>query len=171
MTDIAPVLRNRWSPRGFDPAHTLSVDEVNLLLEAARWAPSARNLQPWRFIVGLRGDDNRVRIDRWVAGHSDWALDASALVVNIHKITAEWPMDVGLYDLGDAVAHMSIQAETLGLHVRQFLSYDRDGLAREFGIGEPWMAVTITAIGRPAAGLEPAGRERVGVSELIWLQH
>ncbi|MCI1747599.1 MAG: nitroreductase family protein [Acidipropionibacterium sp.] len=169
MTDIAPVLRSRWSPRSFDTAHTVSAEDVNLLLEAARWAPSAMNLQPWRFIAGLRGDATRARIDRCVAGHSDWALDAGALIVAIHKVS-ERPVDIALYDLGDAVAHLSIEAETLGLHVRQFLTYDHDGLAREFGIEAPWTAVTIIAVGRPAAGAKPAGRERVDLSELLWPQ-
>ncbi|WP_257477605.1 nitroreductase family protein [Acidipropionibacterium jensenii] len=167
MTDITPLLRDRWSPRGYDPAHTLSPEDAKLLLEAARWAPSAMNLQPWRFIVALRADAVRTRLDRFVAGHSDWALDASALVVNICR-SGDDQLGVAHYDLGDAVAHMCIEAEALGVHARQFISFDRQGLSREFGITAPWTAVTMTAIGRPAAGLEPSGRERVDVSELLW---
>ncbi|AZZ42565.1 nitroreductase [Acidipropionibacterium jensenii] len=167
MTDITLLLRNRWSPRGYDPDHTLSAEDADLLLEAARWAPSAMNLQPWRFIMGLRGDPVRARVDRFVVGHSDWALDASALVVNICR-SGEDHLEVAHYDLGDAVAHMCLQAEALGVHARQFISFDHQGLSQEFGITAPWTAFTMTAIGRPAAGLEPTGRQRVERSELVW---
>lgn len=167
MTDIAPVLRGRWSPRSFDPDRTVTPDEVRLLVEAARWAPSALNKQPWRFLMAPRGDASRSRLEPMVAGYSDWALDAGLLVVNIYQSEHGDP-DLALYDLGDAVAHMSIQAETLGLHVRQFATFDRAGVNREFGIDSPFTAVTMTAVGAPPSGLEPAGRDRVDIDEVIW---
>ena len=54
---ILPVLAERWSPRSFDANYKLSEHEVLSILEAARWAPSANNAQPWRFSVLHRGDD------------------------------------------------------------------------------------------------------------------
>lgn len=167
MTDINPLLRDRWSPRGFDTAHEVTDDDVRLLLEAARWAPSGLNRQPWRFIVGRRGDATRARIDTFVAGHSDWALDAAALVVALYEASRS-ELDYALYDLGGAVAHLSIQAEALGLHVRQFATYDRAGLTREFHVEPPLTAVTILAVGRPPAGMEPVGRTRKDARELAW---
>lgn len=168
MTDIAPVLRGRWSPRSFDPDHTVSPDGVRLLVEAARWAPSAMNRQPWRFIVAPRGDEARARMDPFVKGYSDWALDASVLVVNICQ-SEQGGNDIALYDLGDAVAHMSIQAESMGLHARQFATFDRRGLAAAFRIEAPYAPVTMTAIGVPPAGVEPGDRDRVDVDEVLWI--
>ena len=55
-TTVHPLLAQRWSPRGFDGAHTLDDDAAVSLLEAARWAPSANNSQPWRFLLARRGD-------------------------------------------------------------------------------------------------------------------
>lgn len=167
MTDIAPLLRQRWSPKQFDPAHRVGDDEVRLLLEAARWAPSARNQQPWRFIIGRRGDALRARIERYVQGHSDWALAASLFVVNIYEA---WhpDFDLPLYDLGSAVAHMSVQGEALGLHVRQFATFDRAGLSREFGIAPPFTAVTICAFGVAPVGVRPDGRTRKDADALLW---
>ena len=54
-TPIAPVLADRWSPRGFDKTHEISQDELLSIIEAARWAPSAGNTQPWAFIAARRG--------------------------------------------------------------------------------------------------------------------
>ena len=172
MTDIAPLLRQRWSPKTFDPLHVVGDDDVRLLLEAARWAPSARNRQPWRFIVGRRGDATWTRLHPFVAGFSDWALDASVLVVNIYDA---WVPDSGvaerdlrLYDLGGAVAHMSVQGEALGLHARQFATFDRAGLSREFAVASPFWAVTMTAFGVARAGVEPDERTRDEPDALLW---
>lgn len=167
MTDIDPLLRNRWSPREFDPHHTVTGSEVRLLLEAARWAPSGRNRQPWNFLVGRRSDPVRARIDPFVAGHSDWALDAGLLVVNIYQAWTH-EVDLPLYDLGGAVAHMSVQGEALGLHARQFATFDRAGLSREFAIAPPHVAVTISAFGVVAAGVRPPERTRKEVQALLW---
>ena len=89
---------------------------MDALLEAARWAPSGRNSQPWTFITGLRGDATHARLLPFVAGWSDWAVDAGLLVVSILEST-ELPF--GLYDVGGAVAHLTIEAEARGLHVRR----------------------------------------------------
>ena len=167
MTDIAPLLRQRWSPKVFDPHHTVGDDDVRLLLEAARWAPSARNEQPWRFILGRRGDATRARLDAFVAGHSDWALDASLFVVNLYKAWRP-ELDLPLYDLGGAVAHMSVQGEALGLHARQFATFDRPALSRAFGIAPPFTAVTITAFGVVPDGVLPGERTRKDLDALVW---
>lgn len=169
MTDISPLLRNRWSPTRFDPDHTVRDDDVRLLLEAARWAPSARNRQPWHFIPARRGELLRARVDPFVAGFSDWALDAGLLVVNVYE---NWhpERDLALYDLGGAVAHMSVQGEALGLHARQFATFDRAGLSSAFAITPPFVAVTITAFGVAAAGHRPDERTRRPLADLLWPQ-
>jgi nitroreductase len=59
---VHPLLAERWSPRGFDSAHQIGNDDVAALLEAARWAPSAGNSQPWRFLVTRRGEQAHGRL-------------------------------------------------------------------------------------------------------------
>jgi nitroreductase len=79
---VHPLLAQRWSPRGLDTTHALDDRAVQALLEAARWAPSANNSQPWRFLVGRRGEDTFTRLLGILApGNRSWAHAASALVL------------------------------------------------------------------------------------------
>ena len=181
--DLHPLLRSRWSPRVFDPEHEVSAEEVSALLEAARWAPSAGNSQPWSFVVGRRGDPVHARLVRHLAGSArPWAPTASLLIANLcHRWVegTDWDYsEFALYDLGQAVAHLSLEAEALGLAVRQFRAFDRDGLAREFVVPDHWEVTTMAAVGAIPAGERahaaalPTGelvpRSRRGLDELLW---
>lgn len=73
---------------------------------------------------GVRGDDTYDALTHCVRGYCDWALDVSALIATIYRIEGG-ERDSALYDLGEAVAHASIQCESLGLHARQFATFDR----------------------------------------------
>lgn len=169
--ELHPLLAARWSPSTFDPEHVASEAEVAALLEAARWAPSAGNSQPWAFIVGRRGDAVHDRLIAHLAGSSRrWVPSASVLVANLcHRFVEETDWDYSefsLYDLGQAVAHMTIQGAALGLASRQFRAFDRDGVAREFDVPEHWEVTTMTAFGRAPAA--PPARERRASEQLRW---
>jgi nitroreductase len=180
---LHPLLASRWSPRTFDPSWQVGRAEIDSMVEAARWAPSAGNSQPWRFIVAHRGEPDHDRIVRHLAASSAaWAPTAALLVVNLaHRFVedTDWEYsEFAVYDLGQAVAHMTFQAQFLGLAVRQFRAFDRDGLAAEFDVPPHWELTTISAIGRPeVCGSESAhppaipardNRERLPVNELRW---
>jgi len=169
---LHPLLRARWSPTSFDPDDVLTGAEVSLLLEAARWAPSAGNSQPWAFIVARRGDaDHRRLVPHLARSAAPWAATASLLVANLaHRFVEDTDWDYSefsAYDLGQAVAHMSIQAAALGLHVRQFRAFDRSAIAAEFGVPGHWEVTTMSAIGR-AAGSPAVARQRKAAAELRW---
>lgn len=165
MTELTPLLAGRWSPRGFDETHVVSVEQIESMLEAARWAPSAMNRQPWAFVVARRGDPQRDLLDDAARGYSDWALGASALILAAYR-TSDTDPDYALYDLGGAIAHLTVQAEAEGLHVRQFISFDHQLAAQQFAIKPPWRPVTMIAVGIPASGLHPQGRERKPFNKL-----
>ncbi|MFC7624636.1 nitroreductase family protein [Microlunatus sp. GCM10028923] len=157
---LDPLLRGRWSPLTFDPAHEVATEDVELLLEAARWAPSAGNSQPWAFLTARRGDATHRRlVDRLAPSSARWAPAASLLVVNLCQRwvpDTDWPYsDFAHYDLGQAVAHMTIQAQAMGLAARQFRAFDADGIAAEFEVPRHWEVTTMTAFGRIPAGIEP----------------
>src|SRR3954451_4619347 len=150
---LHPLLARRWSPTTFDRADEVSEDAVELLLEAARWAPSAGNSQPWAFVVGRRGDATHERLVRHLANSTRrWAPDAGLLVANLsHRYVedTDWEYsEFAVYDLGQAVAHMTVQAAALGMMVRQFRAFDRAALAADFGIPPHWEATTMAAFGR-----------------------
>lgn len=171
--DLHPLLATRWSPIAFDLDHEASDRDVATLLEAARWAPSAGNSQPWAFIVGRRGDDAHGRLVRHLAGSSRrWAPSAAILVANLcHRYVEDTDWDYSefaLYDLGQAVAHMTVQATALGLSARQFRAFDREAITTEFGIPSHWQVTTMTAFGRPAHA-QPT-RERRSRTDLHWDQ-
>lgn len=182
-TTLHPLLAQRWSPARFDPAHTVGSAEIALLVEAARWAPSAGNSQPWSFIVGRRGADTHRRLVGRLAGSSArWAPATSLLVANLsHRYVedTDWPYsEFSLYDLGQAVAHMTLQAQAMGMFVRQFRAFDRDGLAAEFGVPPHWEVTTMSAVGRlpVSAQADPAAdppahsdRQRRAADDLRWV--
>jgi nitroreductase len=175
------LLASRWSPATFDASYDVDRPEVEVLLEAARWAPSAGNSQPWAFIIGCRSDLTHRRLVRHLAGSSStWAPTASLLVANLsHRYVedTDWEYsEFSHYDLGQAVAHMTLQAQALGLAVRQFRAFNRAGIAAEFAVPQHWEVTTMSAIGRvprisdqhtSASGGE-ASRRRRTAEEIVW---
>ena len=178
---LHPLLAARWSPTEFDPSAVVSPAEVESLLEAARWAPSAGNSQPWAFIVTRRGEPDHERLVRYLTKSSArWASTAGVLIANLsHRFVedTDWEYsEFSLYDLGQAVAHMSFQAQSLGLHMRQFRAFNREGLNAEFEVPSHWEVTTMSAVGRiPVTGdrpdeEEPAAtdRRRHSTTDIRW---
>lgn len=164
---LHPLIAERWSPRGFDRAHHIDDDQLTTLLEAARWAPSANNSQPWRFLVTHRGDHDFDRLaDVLATGNRGWAAHASALVLVAAQTVDETgrPRPWAWYDTGQAVAALSVQAQVEGLAVHQMGGFDADAARHAFDLDETLAPVVVLAVGRPDAGAdlpEPlASRER-----------
>ncbi len=176
---VHPLLAERWSPRGFDQAHELGGDSLTALLEAARWAPSAQNSQPWRFLVTRRGDEAHGRLFTALSpGNQAWAGAASALVLVAACTVGDEgkPQPWALYDTGQAVAALVTQAQADGLAVHQMGGFDAAAVRAEFGLGDTLPPVVVIAIGRrdgdaglpgPLAVRESAPRARRPVSDLL----
>jgi nitroreductase len=172
------VLIDRFSPTHFDRSRSIRSDDVDLLLDAARRAPSAGNSQPWSFIVGVRGDEIHTRLARHLAGSSrGWATAASLLLANLaleHRGDSSLPYsEFAQYDLGQALAHLTFQAHAVGLHVHQFRAFNRDSLAIEFGVPSGWciatMAAVGTAIGTADTDIGPGtNRHRKSLEQITW---
>jgi nitroreductase len=170
---LHPLLATRSSPLLFDPDHELTAADEDVLLEAARWAPSAGNSQPWLFHFRRRGTPGHdALLARLAPSSRRWAPSASALVVNLAHATVEdtdWQFsEFSHYDLGQAVAHMTVQASALGLSCRQFRAFDLDGLTGDLDVPPGWSVVTMTAIGQaPGRGLDDeARRQRRSLDDL-----
>ncbi len=167
VPDLQPLLSERWSPRVFDPAHVLGDGELRQLLTAAQWAPSAGNLQPWAFLVGRRGDETHARLLPHLSrGNAPWVPHASAVLISAHRVAPDpgeeatrWS-GYALHDLGQAVAHLCLQAAALGLHTHQFAGFDHDAVAAAFGVPPQWQVTAGLAVGRAGDQATAAVPER-----------
>ncbi|RKS72710.1 nitroreductase [Motilibacter peucedani] len=147
---LHPLLAERRSPRAFDPAHEVDEAALRSLLEAARWAPSAVNRQPWRYLVGRRGDDTFATVfDTLAPGNQLWAGRSSALVVGLARSLddAGEPVPHAPFELGLSVAQLTVQAHALGLHVHQMAGFDAAALAQRFEVPAGWAPMIVLAVG------------------------
>lgn len=178
-TPIHPVLAQRWSPRAYDATAVLTRADLNSAFEAARWSPSAMNNQPWRFVVGFRGDDTFNTIVSSLAGwNGAWAPNASALVVAIAQTSSDTgqPNPYALFDLGQSVAHFTFQAQSEGLYVHQMAGTDTAQLAQAFNLPAGFEVFHTFAIGKlddpstlpeELAAREVAPRTRHELAEIV----
>jgi nitroreductase len=165
--DIMDVIRHRWSPRAFDPAREVSVQDLRIVLEAARWAPSSYNEQPWRFVVAQRRrtpDAFSALLETIDPQNRDWAALAPvlALVAASTRLrrTGETNRSAW-YDTGQAVAFLTLQATGLGLAVRQMEGFDHDAARAVCAVPadfEPVVAMAVGYAGDP--DLLPTDRQR-----------
>ncbi len=176
---LHPLLAERWSPRAFDAAHSVNDAQLTTLLEAARWAPSANNSQPWRFVVAPRGSAaHDALFATLMPGNKIWAGAASALIL----VAAQTVDDAGAarpfaaYDAGQAVAALVTQAHAEGLSVHQMGGFDRPAAAEAFGMPESVRPLVVIAVGRrdadvvlpePFADRELAPRTRLPLDQLV----
>ena len=171
---ILPLLRERRSVREYDDTHELGTADLASLLEAARWAPSAGNSQPWAFLVGRRGDAaHQTFVELLAPSVRRWAPAASALVFAVHQ-TASGPeedaplySDYAAYDLGQAVAQLCVQAGALGLSCHQFAAFDHDALAAAAAVPGHWSVTTGVAVGLGIVS-EVAPRTRRPLAEVAY---
>lgn len=167
---IHPLLAGRFSPYKFDPSAAIDDYSLGLLLEAARWAPSAGNSQPWGFFTSRPGERGHERVGRYLAPSSArWATDAGLLVVTLARRyvgdTQLLYSEFADYDLGQAVAHLTVQAQAMGLAAHQFRAFDLEGLTDELRPNPGWVIVSMIALGRAAEEL-PASRDRRSIADL-----
>lgn len=146
---ILDVLAERWSTRIFDAETPIDEAALASALEAARWAPSANNTQPWRFVVARRGTAEHAQIvDALMGFNQAWAADAAALIVFAASASLDGkPLPWAAYDTGQAAAHFTVQAHASGLYTDQMGGFDRDRIAQAFGFGDDLAAVTVMAVG------------------------
>ena len=147
---VLDVLAGRWSPRAYDAQHAIDEAKLATALEAARWSPSANNSQPWRFIVARRGTALHAQVvDALVGFNQTWARNAAVLVVAVAETaTADGTaISHAQYDLGQAVAHFSVQAHHDGLVVHQMSGFDPEAVREFADLEERFVPTTVFAVG------------------------
>jgi len=178
---ILPVIRNRWSPRSFSD-RPVSPSDLQTVFEAAHWAASSYNEQPWRFLVGQKGSETYQKIFSILMEFNQrWAGTAPILILDAAKTKFSHngsDNPVALYDVGAAAATLCYQATALGLHTHQMAGFDRDAARRVFNVPADYTFGAVVALGyqgEPSALTVPqmleqevAPRQRKPLSELVF---
>jgi nitroreductase len=147
-SSLSPLLASRRSPWSFDKDAEVGARALAAVLEAARWSASSGNTQPWRFLVGRRGDAVFEKIYGTLRPRNrTWAGGAGVLLLTVYDLGGDRPLRHAQYDVGQAVAHLSIQAGHEGLVVHQMAGFDPDAAREAFGIPAGFVPCTVVALG------------------------
>jgi nitroreductase len=178
---LLPVFLERWSARSFHERE-VTTDLLKKVFEAARWAASSSNEQPWRFLVGRRGDEAWEKIFASLApGNKKWAHKAPVLILG--AANTRFAKDgsenrYAVYDLGAAASYLTLEAAVLGLTAHQMAGFDQEAARKAFEIPPEYALGAAIALGyrdEPAAlgdeGLiarETAPRSRKPLREFVF---
>lgn len=180
--ELHDLIKNRWSPVGFDPDRGIAKNKLLRMLEAARWAASSYNLQPWRFIVARRdnSDEFQKMLSALQEGNAAWAQHAAVLMIAVVKKHGR-PDTLNRHashDLGLAVAQMVLQALDDGIHAHQMAGFFPDKAREIYGIPDEYEPFTAIAFGYKMPDLshlsqahrqrEQAPRQRQPLREMIY---
>jgi nitroreductase len=167
---IHDIIRNRWSPRAFGD-RSIPSSELAAIFEAARWAPSAFNDQPWYFLVAARDEPQEFErmLECLVEGNRIWAKGAAALAISVARTTYAHNGSTyrhAYYDTAQAVAALTFQATALGMRVHQMAGFDVEETKIKYGLPEGHDPVTAIALGYPGdAGTLPEKLRRAELAE------
>lgn len=173
---VHDLIAERRSPRSLDETAVISNDDLVAMLEAARWAPSANNLQPWQLIAGKRGDENfTALLECLVPFNQSWSKRASAYIAiaGVPTQADGTAIPTFMYDCGLAAAQLTIEAHHRGYVVHQMAGFDHEKAATLFDGATP---IVIMAVGKqaapdllegPAYDREIAPRTRKALSEIV----
>jgi nitroreductase len=159
--EVHPLIRDRWSPRAF-AERPVGDEALASLFEAARWAASCGNEQPWSFVYAHRADAAGFEaiFDCLKSGNQTWAHRAGVLAVSVAKLDfvhpdkPDRPNRYALHDVGLATAQLMLQATAMGLVVHAMAGFDRDEARTALSIPEGHEAVAALAIGYQGASDE-----------------
>jgi nitroreductase len=163
---VHDIVAERWSPRAFSDKG-VPPEALASLFEAARWAPSSSNEQPWAYIVAAKEDaENFAKLAGvLVPGNLSWAKNAAVLALAVAHLNFEKtgkPNRNAQYDVGAASAWLTVEAASRGLFVHQMAGYETDQAREVFEIPEGWEPIAALAIGYPGEtdSLPESVRER-----------
>jgi len=181
---IHDLLRHRWSPRAFD-SRPVEPEKLRAVFEAARWAASSFNAQPWFFIVATKDDPENFKrvLDCLVEFNQGWAKGAPVVALSVARMKFEHngePNRHAFHDVGQAAANLALEATNLGLQIHQMAGILPEKAREIFGIPEGYEAVAGIALGYPGDAdslpdklreRELAPRERKPVSSFVFTGH
>ena len=176
---VEDIFLRRWSPRAFADKD-VSAEDLEKIFEAARWAPSSYNEQPWRFFLGRRGDATYQKIfDSLVEFNQGWVKGAPVLILSVasKKFAQNGnPNYHALHDTGAATVSLALEATALGLHAHSMAGFDHGKARRAFDVPADYDMGAVTVLGYfgdphklhdQLRSNEEAPRERRALSEFV----
>jgi len=150
---IHEPIGRRWSPRAFSE-RPVQPEKLLSLFEAARWASSSSNEQPWAFIVATNADPKNYEamLGVLVDFNRGWARKAPVLILTLAHTQFDkdgHPNRHALYDLGQAAANLSLQATAIGLATHPMAGFNVEAARQRFAVPEGWEPVSVIALGYP----------------------
>ena len=178
---VVPLFHTRWSPRSFSDREVSPVDLAKVF-DAARWAASSFNEQPWRFLVGTKSSEAYKKIlGSLMPFNQLWAGKAPVLILGVAKTKFshnDSPNRVALYDLGAAASYLTLEAAALGLSTHQMGGFDPEAARKSFNIPEDYVFGAVIALGyqgEPAAlpdeqmrAQETSPRSRKALGDIVF---
>lgn len=177
---VHELIRNRWSPRSY-ANRPIAPDTLNQVFEAASWAFSAMNAQPWQYLYAHKADAEAFQkiLDTLMPGNRPWAKNAAVLIVALCKTHHDngQPNGAAMHDLGAANATLFLEATALGLHGHVMGGFDREKTRRDFSLPEGLEPAVVLALGylgeaeqleEPFLSREKAARTRKPVAEFVF---
>ena len=166
LPDVHELIRARWSPRSFS-SREVSNKDLKTILDAARWAASSYNEQPWRFLVARKSDGAAYQklLNLLVPANQAWAKTAPVLMIIAAKKTFSHdgsPNRYAIHDSGAALAHIMLQATALGLHSHGMAGFDADRARKELNIPDDYDLGAAVALGYLASPDQLPERYREG---------
>ncbi len=171
---INPLFLHRWSPRALS-GEAVTQQTLNSLFEAARWAPSSYNEQPWRFLYAMRDSAHwKTYMGLLAEANQAWAHAAGALIVVTSKRTFSRngkANSVHVFDAGSAWENLALQGADMGLVVHGMAGFDAERARKELAVPDDYSVIAMIAVGKLGevedlpedfrAGEEPTGRKKV----------
>ncbi|GGG51830.1 nitroreductase family protein [Hymenobacter glacieicola] len=177
---VQETIRKRWSPRSF-ASYPVAPETLQQVFEAASWAASAMNEQPWRYIYAHHANQEAFQkmVDCLLPGNQPWAKNAPVLILALAKTQYDNgnPNGAALHDLGLANANLILEATALGLHGHFMGGFDAAKTREAFQIPENLQPVTFIALGylgaaeqleEPFLSREKAPRQRKPLTEIVF---
>ncbi|MBV9265519.1 MAG: nitroreductase family protein [Acidobacteriaceae bacterium] len=151
VPEVHELIRSRWSPRAFS-SREVPPQVLKTILEAARWAASSYNEQPWRFLVATKSDPAAFSkfLDLLVPANQSWVKNAPVLIIMAAKKTFSHNGSqnrFGFHDAGQALAHLALQATAMGLHTHAMAGFDHQRARTELGIPDDFDVAAAVALG------------------------
>jgi nitroreductase len=180
---ILEPIAKRWSPYAYDASRSVEPEKLLSCLEAARWAASSYNEQPWTLFIARREDTEAfaAMVDCLVEGNQGWAKNASVLLLTVvaknFKLNGK-PNRAAEHDIGLMAANFTLQATALGLDVHQMIGINGSKVRQTYGVPEGYEPLTAIAVGYalPPAKIEDESlrerdtkpRERKELAEFVF---